>query len=241
MTTKTKTNHVTFSKVEGTIRDGDWEMQVYVDGDHVGAIEAMTGLTSSMAYGNAPQCITGYYFTSCTDREDLNGYEPQVERKHDGRKGALGFPLWTGNAAEARQCMKRLKDIIRKRVAAHARRQAESDCEPNWLDDARVGDGATICIGSDRYAGTIIARTENTITVREDEATVVKGSGHDGSAQYEYARDENGREMTFRRTIRPLGYSSYESDLKGWKRAIKFRNGCYGLISGRRQYRDPSF
>lgn len=72
-----------------------------------------------------------------------------------------------------------------------------------------VGQGATICLYTDRYACTIIKRTAQRMTLRRDTATLVNGfrssapdklnfqpggfSGHtSGEQRYEYAPKEQG-------------------------------------------------
>ena len=44
------------------------------------------------------------------------------------------------------------------------------------LDEARVGDGATYVIHTDRLAGTVIDRTAKSITVREDDTKLLNGA-----------------------------------------------------------------
>ncbi len=52
-----------------------------------------------------------------------------------------------------------------------------------------VGMGVTYLYWTDRYAGTIhqVSPNKKTIWVSQDVATVVKGSEHDGSAEYTFA------------------------------------------------------
>lgn len=92
-----------------------------------------------------------------------------------------------------------------------------------------VGMGCTICMYSDRHAATIvrISPSGKTLYVQQDDAKVVKGSAHDGSAEYEYTRNPNYRERAFRWTKR------------GWREGGA--NGT-GLLVGRRdEYYDPHF
>lgn len=99
--------------------------------------------------------------------------------------------------------------------------------------EPRIHDPATICIGSDRYPGTIIGITRfvsgakkglvRKVTVQEDNAIIVSGDYYDPT--YEYTRNEDGRSMTFTR-----GHDG------------NFRNDSYFChIGSRRKYRDPSF
>ena len=96
-----------------------------------------------------------------------------------------------------------------------------------------VGQGATVCLYSDRLAGTIIEvnKSGKTVRWREDNYKITKGSTQDGSAEYEYtpsAPNEN-REYTF--TLRKNG------------RFIRKGDDMTGitLIPGRSRYHDPTF
>ena len=97
---------------------------------------------------------------------------------------------------------------------------------------AKVGDPATINSGSDCYPATVTALHKNgrEIVLSEHEATVVKGSIFDGTAEYEY------------------GPANSRVSVATWREA----DGCYRLkganrrygrvnIGFRRKYYDPSF
>ena len=102
-----------------------------------------------------------------------------------------------------------------------------------------VGMGATMGVGSDRYAMTITevkhfnsgARKgqPRSVTVQSDNATIVGGNSGDGSAQYEYTPDPNG--MTREFTIRPNG--------KWVQRGQGVRFGSRLGIGHRDQHYDP--
>lgn len=100
---------------------------------------------------------------------------------------------------------------------------------------AKVGDGATVVLYSDMYAGTIVKVTKSTITIRRDKATldpsfkpefIVGGfAGHctnQSDQSYTYEPDENGQEYTLHWSKK---YNSYgrPNDL----RAIKGRHEFY--------------
>ena len=100
---------------------------------------------------------------------------------------------------------------------------------------AKVGDGATICLWSDRHAGTIIKVTKSTITVQRDKATLdpnwkpewVAGgfAGHctnQDDQTYTYERDLKGEVETFRWSTK---YNQYGQP--GNLRAIKGRHEFY--------------
>ena len=88
-----------------------------------------------------------------------------------------------------------------------------------------VGDGATYGIGSDRYAGTVVAvsPTGHRVTLQFDHARCASYAEQD----YTYTPNPDGGTMVFTRRrdggYRPLG------------------SNCGGLGRGRHQYRDPSF
>lgn len=104
---------------------------------------------------------------------------------------------------------------------------------------AKVGDGATICLWSDRHAGTIIKVTKSTITVQRDKATLdpnwkpefIPGgfAGHCTNQEdqtYTYERNPKGETYTFH-----------------WSK----KYNCYGqpgnlkAIKGRREFYDYNF
>jgi hypothetical protein len=100
-----------------------------------------------------------------------------------------------------------------------------------------VGMAATVLLWSDRQPATVIkvepfksgARKgkARVVTVQYDTWKVTKGSEHDGSAQYEYERDENGRTETFTRSSKGRWTAPGSS---------------VGLrLGGRERYSDPSF
>lgn len=107
-----------------------------------------------------------------------------------------------------------------------------------------VGMGATVLLWSDRHAATITnvqqVRGKLIVTAQNDHATVVAGSGHDGSAEYRYSRNPGGSENHFRR----------EDDGR-WQQVVinrqtgrwgKVSCGGHGLRIGERdEYCDPSF
>ena len=107
-----------------------------------------------------------------------------------------------------------------------------------------VGMGATVLLWTDRNAATISAVTRKGdaiyVTTQDDDVRVVAGSAHDGSAQYEYTRNTNGRERYFR-AYTPDGewhQVFWNKETKRWNRA---RNGNGLRIGERETYRDPSF
>lgn len=112
------------------------------------------------------------------------------------------------------------------------------------------GMGATILLWSDRHAATITKVTPATgkryscyIEVQEDEYTVVKGSTHDGSAEYEYHRDPRGSIRHFAQRRAADGSNSGEwvamrHNEAGKLVLLKSGNGL--RIGSREEYRDPS-
>lgn len=106
-----------------------------------------------------------------------------------------------------------------------------------------VGMGATILLHSDRHAATITEVRQvgksTIVTTQEDASTCVSGSAHDGSARYEFTRDERGRVRHFRATGADGRWEQVElnTDTKRW-----INIGGTGLrIGDRDQYYDPHF
>lgn len=92
------------------------------------------------------------------------------------------------------------------------------------IEEINIGDGATLSPLSDCFPATVISKTRCTVTVQEDTSTMVKGSAMDGSAEYTYAPNPNGRTFVCRLTK------------KGWRTP-----GLRVSFNGRRAYYDPHF
>lgn len=112
----------------------------------------------------------------------------------------------------------------------------------NGQPEPTVGMGATILSWTDRHAATITAVLKQGgklyIVVQEDTATVVSGSGHDGSATYEYAPSAKGAQSTFRQAANGMWQQvTFNTETKRYRKVEG-----YGLrIGEREEYRDPTF
>ena len=95
--------------------------------------------------------------------------------------------------------------------------------------EAKVGDGVSVVMWSDRRAATVIHKTAARITIQWDRSVVVKGSTQDGSAQYDYLPNPDGIVETY--SLRKNGR---------WVRTGDSSTGCY-LVTGRCEYHDPHF
>ena len=91
-----------------------------------------------------------------------------------------------------------------------------------------VGDGATICVGSDRYPATIVEIKKNgRVVIQEDNYKLISGTEQDGSAKYEYTSNPDGDK-----------YTCYNGK-RGWcVWGNKYK--CIAL-GNRRRYNDPHF
>jgi len=88
-----------------------------------------------------------------------------------------------------------------------------------------VGDRVTYCIGSDRYASTVVKRTKCRVTTRSDRVRQV-GQYH-GDQRWIAVVDPNGRMDEF--TLRPDGI---------WRPKGR---ACGYLVQGSHHHQDPSF
>jgi hypothetical protein len=110
-----------------------------------------------------------------------------------------------------------------------------------------AGMGATVLLWTDRHAATIFRVFEHkglvAIETRDDNSKVVKGSGHDGSAEYEYATNVLGYRRYFvlkDDSWRECGVTSLPE--QPLKLKLCSKGSGHGLrIGGRSEYRDPSF
>lgn len=108
--------------------------------------------------------------------------------------------------------------------------------------EPKPGMGATILLWTDRHAATIrnVLRIGNKLAVQvtRDLATVVKGSAHDGSAEYEFTTTPDGTLQTFAFNGDKWEQYHVNPETKRWNKAKSGR----GLRIGERdEYRDPSF
>lgn len=102
-----------------------------------------------------------------------------------------------------------------------------------------VGDPATVTLWTDRHAATVTAITQlpgrTFVEVTEDTAKVVSGGEHDGSAEYEYSPNPDGRRITFQLVGGKWVHVEKNKATNRWRKA-----NSYGVYFGRRdQYRDP--
>jgi hypothetical protein len=89
-----------------------------------------------------------------------------------------------------------------------------------------VGTACTMSPHSDCYPGTVSKIVSaKCVEVQEDDWKIVKGSEHDGSAEYEYSPNTNNPRLRVRLTKR------------GWRTKCGLRVG----FGARRRYYDPSF
>jgi hypothetical protein len=95
-----------------------------------------------------------------------------------------------------------------------------------------IGEGATICMWSDRHAGTIVGASPSrkSVTWQQDTATRTDTHGMSEDQSYSYERDENGRKIIF--TLRSNG--------KWVQRGQSMHTGTR-LVPGRHKFHDYSF
>ena len=91
----------------------------------------------------------------------------------------------------------------------------------------KIGDGATIGIGSDCYPATVVAVTPKTITVQEDSASCVSGNAHNSECQdWKIQRNFNGVVWTAHWSEKFHRYQSHGTPI---------------YVGHRRRYNDPCF
>ncbi len=97
------------------------------------------------------------------------------------------------------------------------------------MEDPIIGIGATYCIGSDRYAGTIVYVSANKglIRVRDDHAIRTDDNGMSDAQEYKYEPNEEGEVRTF-----------YRNRLGGYGNK---RRGGYCAVGVRDHHHDYSF
>lgn len=93
-----------------------------------------------------------------------------------------------------------------------------------------IGDGATICLMTDRYPCTIVDVINNRVVIQRDKSIRTDKNGLDESQEYNYERDTTAATEVF--SLRKNGkYIRVGSPM----------SGTFLAIGKRRQYNDPSF
>jgi hypothetical protein len=100
----------------------------------------------------------------------------------------------------------------------------------NQVEPFELGEGASICMYSDRHACTVVGVGKRHVDVQRDEAKVVKGGVHNGSAEYEYSRIPDAAVVRF--SLRKNGR---------WIREGEPMHRGTSLSHGRSEYYDPHF
>lgn len=107
--------------------------------------------------------------------------------------------------------------------------------------DPQIGMGATLCMYSDRHAGTVISfdRQKKIIVIQRDEAIRTDKYGMSDMQEYEYKPNPNGGMYTFKFGKDNRWHEYVTNQSTG--RLNKAKGGC-GLILGERdEYYDFSF
>lgn len=96
----------------------------------------------------------------------------------------------------------------------------------------KVGDGATICVGSDRYGATVVeVRGTKTVVIQYDDIT--PAPDHDYYAHQRYIHTPNPKAEKEVFTLRKNGYFVRQGTGSKW--------GAHAVFGRRDSYRDPSF
>jgi hypothetical protein len=95
-----------------------------------------------------------------------------------------------------------------------------------------VGMGASICVGSDSYAATIIevSTDKKKVVIQEDKATRAEGFDYFSNQVYDYEPNEFGAKYSY--SLRKNGY---------WHQVGQGTKGSFLSIGNKREYQDPSF
>jgi hypothetical protein len=114
--------------------------------------------------------------------------------------------------------------------------------------EPKPGMGATILMWTDRHAATVFRvfewRGQVAIETRDDNSKVISGSGHDGSAAYEYSTNVRGSRRYFVREESGMWREARVKSEPGAPLKLKLarKGDGNGLrIGSREEYRDPSF
>ena len=93
-----------------------------------------------------------------------------------------------------------------------------------------VGDGATICLWTDRHACTIVSVNGKRIGVKRDRASRIDSNGLSDAQDYSYHRDHNA----------PVQWFSWREKRREWIE-VGTSNGNRLSLGKRKEYHDFSF
>jgi len=99
------------------------------------------------------------------------------------------------------------------------------------MDTVNIGDGATIYVGSDRYAGTVIEVKKNEILIQYDTAIRTDRNGLSENQSYKFIQNPNEKKLRFIKGKKGFWYEIEEGK----------KTSSYAVIGKRDHYWDPSF
>lgn len=102
-----------------------------------------------------------------------------------------------------------------------------------------VGMGVTICMWSDRHAGTIVAIEKDILVVADDDVKRIDSNGISESQEYKYTTNPNNRK-TYWKKDKSGKYCEYYMN-RDTNRYNKCGTGCHLGIGYRQEYYDFSF
>lgn len=109
-------------------------------------------------------------------------------------------------------------------------------------NNVQIGMGATICMHSDRHAGTVVSidQKRGMFSVQRDKATRTDKNGCSESQDYDYTRDPNGALYLFKFNKKTNRVDEYVTN-QSTGRFNKVKCGCGLIIGDRDEYYDFSF
>jgi len=134
--------------------------------------------------------------------------------------------------------MKKMDEIASSEISPDEKKERRLALKEQAHRELQVGDGVTVCLWSDRHAGTIIKRTPKTIVIQEDKATLSPDFKPEFSIGGFCAHCTNQSEQSY----------TYEKDERGsiytarWSEKRK-RFVCYDkvVMLGRHKFHDYNF
>lgn len=104
-----------------------------------------------------------------------------------------------------------------------------------------IGTPATICIGSDRYAGTVAAFDGTTLTVRDDHVVAAPESDWFGHQVWICTPDLDGSPTHFRKDRAGKWRAAYFNQTTGRWNLASLDSGYRLVLGHRSHYQDPHF
>lgn len=170
-------------------------------------------------------------------QQELERKEAEQRQCRDEIREKYGYGWWNNNEAN-----KELDKLEKERGVSHLDiDELKFEIRKEQNREIEVGDGVTLCLYSDKYACTVIARTKTTLTIQRDKAIRDPNFKPEWIAGGFAAHCTNQDEQSYTYERNPQGtiYKCNWSEKRG--RFQHGSDGSIGVIRGRHEFYDYNF